>query len=62
MKPGDLLWVPGHAEPCRALDSMADANRKGFPQRRWLDIYHTDRRKALDFGIRRAQAYLLRPR
>lgn len=59
VRPGDLLWIPGHAEPCRALDSMAAANRKGFPQRRWLDIYHTDRQKALDFGIRRADAYLL---
>lgn len=61
VRPGDLLWVPGHAEPCRALDAMAPANRKGFPQRRWLDIYHTDRQKALDFGIQRGQAYLLVP-
>jgi 3D (Asp-Asp-Asp) domain-containing protein len=61
VKPGDLVWIEGHARPCVALDTMALKNRKGFPQRRWVDIYHTDRQKALDFGIQRATAYLLKP-
>lgn len=61
VKPGDLIWIEGHARPCVALDTMALANRNGFPQRRWVDIYFTDRQKALDFGIQRATAYLLRP-
>lgn len=62
VKSGDLLLIEGQSQPCRALDSMADANRKGFPQRRWLDVYYTDRQAALDFGIKRTTAYLLRPR
>lgn len=62
VKPGDLIWVVGYAEPCVALDTMALANRNGFPQRQWIDIYRTDRKKALDFGIRRSAAYLLKKR
>lgn len=60
VKPGDLVWIVGHAQPCRAMDTMALTNSKGFPQRRWVDIYYTDRQTALDFGIQRAPAYLLR--
>lgn len=60
VKPGDLVWVSGHAQPCVALDTMALKNSKGFPQRRWVDIYYTDQQKALDFGIQRATAYLVR--
>ncbi len=62
VQPGDLIWVEGYAKPCVALDSMADANRKGFPQRRWIDIYVTNPVAGLDFGIRRSTAYLIRPR
>jgi hypothetical protein len=62
VKPGDLIWIPGHTEPCVALDTMALANRKGFKQRRWVDIYSTDRKAALDFGIQRATAYIVRLR
>lgn len=61
VKPGDLVWVDGYAEPCVALDTMAVFNRKGLRQTRWIDVYKTDRQKALDFGIRRSTAYLLRP-
>lgn len=60
IKNGDLIWIEGHGQPCRAKDSMADANRKGFKQRRWFDIYHTNRQKALDFGIQKRTAYLLK--
>jgi 3D (Asp-Asp-Asp) domain-containing protein len=62
IKPGDLVWIEGHAQPCVALDTMALTNRKGLPQTRWVDIYITDRQEGLDFGIQRATAYLLRPR
>lgn len=61
VKPGDLIWVQGFAQPCRAMDTMARANRKGFPQRRWIDVYVTDQKAALDFGIQRATAYVIRP-
>jgi hypothetical protein len=60
VKDGDLIWIPGHVEPCRALDTMALRNSKGFRQRHWIDVYHTDRQASLDFGIQRAPAYLLR--
>lgn len=60
VKPGDQVWVVGHAQPCVALDTMAIKNRKGLRQRRWVDIYITDRRKGLDFGIQRSTAYLIR--
>ena len=61
IKPGDLVWIEGHAQPCVALDTMALTNRKGFPQRRWVDIYSgPDRQTALDFGIKRATAYLIK--
>ena len=59
IKPGDLVWITGHAKPCVALDTMALRNRKGFPQQRWADIYHKDPKAALAFGIKRAPAYLL---
>ena len=62
IKPGDRVWVSGFAEPCVALDTMALRNRKGFKQTRWIDIYITDRQAGLDFGIRRATAYLQRSR
>lgn len=62
IKPGDLVYIPGYAEPCVALDTMALRNPKGLPQTHWVDIYFTDRRKAYDFGIQHAQAYLLTPR
>lgn len=61
VKPGDLVFIQGQGQ-CTALDSMADHNRKGFKQRRWLDVYYTDREQALDFGIRRATAYVLKRR
>lgn len=60
VKPGDLVWIVGHAQPCLALDTMALRNSKGFAQKRWVDIYYTDRQTALDFGIKKAPAYLLR--
>lgn len=62
VKPGDLIWIEGHARPCVAWDTMAFRNRKGLRQTHWVDIYVTDRREALDFGIRRATAYLVRRR
>lgn len=62
VKPGELVWVDGYAKPCVALDTMALANAKGFPQTRWVDIYMTDPVKALDFGIRHASAYVVRQR
>ena len=61
VKPGDLVWIEGHAQPCRALDTMALRNSKGFAQKRWIDIYYRDRQQAYDFGIHHATAYLLRP-
>ena len=61
IKPGDLVWITGYAQPCVALDTMALRNPKGLRQLRWMDIYITDRQKGLDFGIRRSNAYLLRP-
>lgn len=61
VKPGDLIWISGYAQPCKALDTMALRNPKGLRQLRWVDIYITDRQKGLDFGIRRSTAYLLRP-
>jgi 3D (Asp-Asp-Asp) domain-containing protein len=62
VKPGELVFIQGQEHPCVARDSMADHNRKGFKQRRWLDVYYTDRQDALDFGIKRATAYVLKRR
>lgn len=64
VKPGDLVWVEGQglATPCAALDTMALFNPKGFPQTRWIDVYIRDPERALDFGIRHANAFLVRPR
>lgn len=59
VKPGDLIWVTGYAQPCKALDTMALRNAKGLAQTRWIDIYVTDPIGGLAFGIRRAPAYLL---
>lgn len=60
--PGDLVWVEGSAEPCAALDTMALVNAKGFPQTRWIDVYVRDPARALDFGLRHANAYIVRRR
>lgn len=60
--PGDLVWVTGFAQPCVALDTMALANSKGFPQTRWVDIYIKDPARGLQFGIRKSSAYLIRPK
>lgn len=61
VKPGDLIWVVGYAQPCVALDTMALKNRKGFAQTRWVDIYMADPVKGLAFGIQKSSAYILRP-
>ena len=61
VKSGDLVLIEGQGT-CVARDSMADANRNGFAQRRWVDVYYTNRQKALDFGIQRATAYVLKRR
>jgi 3D (Asp-Asp-Asp) domain-containing protein len=60
VKAGDLVWVDGFKEPCTALDTMALANAKGFPQTRWIDVYVRDPERALDFGIQHANAYIVR--
>ncbi|MBI5240174.1 MAG: hypothetical protein HY926_06855 [Elusimicrobia bacterium] len=60
VKPGDLVWVGGRAQPCVALDTMALRNRKGLLQSRWVDIYITNRQAGLDFGIQKAPAFLIR--
>lgn len=62
VKPGDLVWVAGFAQPCVALDTMARRNSKGFAQTRWIDIYVNDRARGLEFGIRSSSAYLIRPK
>lgn len=62
VQPGDLVWVAGFAHPCAALDTMALANSKGFPQTRWIDIYIKDPARGLEFGIQKSSAYLLKPR
>lgn len=62
VKPGDVLWIPGYAAPCTALDTMALANRKGLAQTHWIDIYITDPKTGLEFGIQHGMAYLIRPR
>ena len=61
IKPGDLVWIAGQPHPCVARDTMALRNRKGLRQRRWVDVYYTNRRAAYDYGIHHATAYLLRP-
>jgi 3D (Asp-Asp-Asp) domain-containing protein len=61
VKPGDLVWVEGVVQPCVALDTMALTNSKGLAQTRWIDVYTLDPGRALDFGIRHANAYLVRP-
>lgn len=62
VKPGDLVWVEGFAQPCAALDTMALRNPRGFPQTRWVDIYVTDPARGLEFGIKRSSAYLIKPK
>jgi hypothetical protein len=62
VKPGDVIWIPGYAEPCVALDTMALTNRKGLAQTHWIDIYITDRRAGLEFGIQHGMAYVIRAR
>ncbi len=62
IKPGALVYIPDYSTVCVALDTMALRNRKGLPQTHWVDVYYTDREKALDFGIQHAEAYLLTPR
>ena len=62
VKPGDVLWIPGFAQPCTALDTMALTNRKGLAQTHWIDIYITDPKTGLEFGIQHGTAYLIRPK
>lgn len=62
IKPGDLIYLPRYGQTCAALDTMALRNPRGLRQTHWIDVYYTDRQKALDFGIQHAQAFLLRPR
>lgn len=62
VKAGDVLWIPGYAQPCVALDTMALANRKGLAQTRWIDIYITDPKTGLEFGIQHGMAYVIRAR
>ncbi len=61
VKPGDLVWVTGFAQPCAALDTMATHNPKGLAQTRWVDIYVKDPVKGLAFGIQHSSAYLVHP-
>ncbi|MBI4349053.1 MAG: hypothetical protein HY553_19600 [Elusimicrobia bacterium] len=62
VKPGDLIWVTGFAQPCVALDTMALFNPKGLAQTRWVDIYVKDPVRGLAFGIQKSSAYILRPK
>jgi len=57
---GDKLQIEGFSRPCNVQDTMAIANRKGLKQTRWVDIYHTDVKDALKFGIQRRRAYLIK--
>ncbi len=61
IKAGDLVFIEGQPQPCVARDTMALRNRKGLAQKRWVDVYYTDRQTAYDYGIHHATAYLLRP-
>ena len=58
--PRDRVFIEGFPEPCEVLDTMADANEKGFKQRKWIDVYSEDKSKALDFGIQKRRAWLVR--
>ncbi|MBI5200608.1 MAG: hypothetical protein HY925_03395 [Elusimicrobia bacterium] len=61
VKPGDLVWVTGFAQPCAALDTMATHNPKGLAQTRWIDIYVKDPVRGLAFGIKHSSAYIVHP-
>jgi len=61
VKPGDIVFIEGYAKECIALDTMAKKNRKGFRQRKWIDIYNGGKvQESLDFGIKKAKAYVVR--
>jgi hypothetical protein len=59
VKPGDAIQVDGII--CRALDTMALKNRKGFRQRKWIDIFNGSKvEESLDYGIQKHQAYIVK--
>lgn len=59
VKPGDVIQVDGVT--CRALDTMALKNRKGFRQRKWIDVFNgSNVEESLDYGIQKHQAYIVK--
>jgi len=59
---GDHLFLEGYGVVCEVLDTMADENRNGKPQRKWVDVYMTDYDGSLGFGIQSSRAWVLRSR
>lgn len=60
VRPGDTVMIDG-VVTCRALDTMALKNRKGFRQRKWIDVFNgSDVKESLDYGIQKHQAYIVK--
>ena len=60
VRPGDTVMVEG-VVTCQALDTMALKNRKGFRQRRWVDIFNGSKvEESLNYGIQKHQAYIVK--
>lgn len=59
VRPGDIVQVDNVT--CRALDTMALKNRKGFRQRKWIDIFNGSKvKESLDYGIQKHEAYIVK--
>jgi hypothetical protein len=59
VKPGDVIQVDGVT--CLALDTMAKKNRKGFRQRKWIDLFNGSKvEESLDYGIQKHQAFIVK--
>jgi len=60
VRPGDVVMIDG-VVTCRALDTMALKNRKGFRQRKWIDVFNgSNVEESLDYGIQKHQAYIVK--
>ena len=62
VKVWDVIYLEHFNQTCIVVDTMALQNSKGFKQTKWVDVYHTSVEEALEFGIQRSKAYLVRTR
>ncbi len=60
VKVNDVVWIEGFQRPCVVKDTMGLRNRKGFLQTKWFDVYITDVKRGLAFGIQKRRAYIVR--